>query len=231
MARITSLVFALAAFSIICSGCVVFAPPPPMITGGGPQTIAKKHVETAIATGTGVALFEGAHAGGHGWLGRWRYGLNDQFDLGADIMGVQHASRGTFTLKIAGRYRASPVTRLEAAFGAADDSNGKSLHAELGLTMGRIQEDRFWNRYISFRIAGAKGFAGDVIFSDGPSLSEDKIAPPDALFSLVNIGSTGRISDNQQFFIEGGFGYIFPKQEDPGPMIYWGVGLLFDIGK
>lgn len=216
--------------SSLLSGCVVFAPPPPMITGGGPRTISKNHSETAIAVGTGVALFDGAHSGGDAWLGRWRYGLNDRFDIGADIMGAQHADRGTFTLKIAGRYRATSSTRLEAALGAADDSNGKSLHAELGLTLGKIQEDRFWNRYISFRVAGAKGYPGDVIFADQTPLPEDKIAPPDALFSLVNIGTTGRISSNQQFFIEGGFGYIFPDQEDPGPIIYWGVGLLFDIG-
>ncbi|MBX2818279.1 MAG: hypothetical protein KTR29_01320 [Rhodothermaceae bacterium] len=217
--------------SILLSGCVVFAPPPPMITGGGPRTIPKNHSETAIAVGTGVTLFSGAHAGGDAWLGRWRYGLSDQFDLGADIMGARHASRGTVTLKIAGRYQASSTTRLEAAFGAADDSNGKSLHAELGFTLGRIKEDRFWNRYISFRVAGAKGYPGDVIFSDQTPDPEDKIAPPDAFISLINIGSTGRISKNQHFFIEGGYGYIFPRAQDSGPVIYWGVGLLFDIGK
>lgn len=220
----------LVVLSALLSGCVVFAPPPPMITGGGPATIAKNHAETAIATGTGVALFEGAHAGGHAWLGRWRYGINDRFDLGADIMGVQHASRGTFTLKIAGRYQTTSTSRFEAAIGAADDSNGKSLHAELGLTVGREREDRSWNRYMSLRLAAAKGFSGDVVFSDTPSAPEDRIAPPDALISLVNFGSTGRITKNQQFFIEGGFGYIFPAQQDPGPVIYWGVGLLFDIG-
>ena len=217
--------------SVFLSGCVIFAPPPPMITGGGPRTISKNHSETAIAVGTGVALFDGAHAGGDAWLGRWRYGLSDRLDIGADVMGAQHADRGTFTLKVAGRYQSSAYSRLEAAFGAADDSNGKSLHAELGITIGKIQEDRFWNRYISFRLAGAKGYPGDAIFSDQTPLVEDQIAPPDALFSLINMGTTGRISSNQHFFIEAGFGYIFPAKEEPGPIIYWGVGILFDIGK
>ena len=230
MNRVMKCILPLVLISSLLTGCVVFAPPPPMITGGGPRTISKNHSETAIAVGTGVTLFDGAHAGGDAWLGRWRYGLSDRFDLGADIMGAQHGERGTFTLKIAGRYRTTSSSRLEAAFGAADDSNGKSLHAELGLTLGKIQENRFWNRYISFRVAGAKGYPGDVIFADQTPLPEDQIAPPDALFSLVNVGTTGRISRNQHFFIEGGFGYIFPDQEAPGPIIYWGVGLLFDIG-
>ena len=84
---------------------------------------------------------------------------------------------------------------------------------------------------LSFAVAGAKGYPGDVIFADQTPLPEDQIAPPDALFSLVNLGTTGRISGNQHFFIEGGFGYIFPKGEDPGPIVYWGVGLLFNIGE
>ena len=215
----------------LVSGCVTFAPPPPMITAGGPQTIPRNHSETALAVGTGVALFDGAHAGGNGWLGRWRYGLNDRLDLGADILGAKHADRGTFTLKLAGRYALSKIARIELALGAADDSDGKSLHSEIGLTLGRVNEKRFWNRYLSFRLAGAKGYPGNAIFADQTPLPEDQIAPPDALFTLINAGTTGRISSNQRFFMEGGFGYIFPEGKEPGPMIFWGVGLLFDIGK
>lgn len=210
------------------SGCVTFAAPPPLVTAGGAGTVAPQHAEVAVGVGTGVALFERAHSGGTAWMGRWRTGVTDRLDLGADMMGAAHGDTGTFNAKVAARYQLLPRARLEAGVGAADNSDGKSLSAEMALTLGSNDPARTWNRYLSLRGAAAKGYPENVL---GLGPEGDIAPPPDALFGLVNLGTTGRISPNQRVFFEAGVGYIAPRGETPGPLIFWGVGLLADIGK
>jgi hypothetical protein len=118
----------------VSAGCVTFAPPSPLVTFGGPKTTEKGTSEAAIAMGTGFALFENAHSGGLGWFGRYKYGFGDKFDLGIDALGVVHSDKGTLTAKLAGRYQVRDNLRLEAGLGVADDSDGKSLNSDLGLT-------------------------------------------------------------------------------------------------
>ncbi|MGI9552998.1 MAG: hypothetical protein ACR2MT_17465 [Aurantibacter sp.] len=80
------------------------------------------------------------------------------------------------------------------------------------------------------RLAYVKGYAGNVLFSSQPTQPEDTIAPPDTFIGLLNLGAEGRISENQKFILEGGYGYIFPQGERRGPAFYFSAGLLFIIG-
>ena len=214
------------------SGCVTFAPPSPMMTYGGPQTTMKGTSDAAIALGTGVALFQEGHAPGQGWFGRYKYGLNNKWDLGIDAVGFSHSELFTFTTKVAVRYQLCPNFRLEGGLGAADDSNGKSINSDFGLTWGTISKERAWNYYASLRTGYAKGFAGNSVLNGSYSLSSsDTLVPPDAIITLLNIGAQGKVNSNINFIFEGGYGFIYPQGHKHGQTFYISCGLLFNIGK
>ena len=211
------------------SGCVTMAAPPPLATFGGPATAPRGQAEVAIAAGAGGSLFPGAHAGGNGWFTRWRRGLNDRWDLGVDVLGAQHSDLGTLTAKVAVRRRVRDHLRLEAGVGAADDSKGKSLNADLGVTAGTVRAGAPWNYYVSFRVAGSHGYPGNVL---GLGTSSDSIAPPDAFIALGAIGASGRLGSHAHFIFEGGYGGIAVRgHSGTGRAVYFGAGVLLDIGK
>jgi hypothetical protein len=214
--------FAIAMLSIIVIGCVPFAPPSPLVTYGGPKIVEKSRSEVGLAVGTGVALFPDAHAGGHGWFTRYKYGIAQGFDFGIDALGVVRNDKGTFTAKLAVRYQVFDDLRLESGLGAADDSDGKSLNGDIGITWGTIK-GKTWNYYASIRLGASKGYPGNI-FGSGDQ------APADALFPIINFGTQGKITENQRFIFEGGYGYIIPHANKTGPMFYLSGGLLFDIG-
>lgn len=215
--------------ALLLGGCVTFAPPSPMVTYGGPETTEAGKSEAVLAFGTGVALFEGAHAGAQGWFGRYKYGIGPRTDLGLDVLGANRNDGLFLSLKAAARYQLKERLRFEAGIGVADDSDGKSINGDVALTFGTVK-DKNWNHYSSFRLGYAKGYPGDAIFSDSTPLPEDMIAPPDAIIGLLNIGAEGKVSDNQTFIFEGGYGYVFPEGEDRGPVFYLSAGLRFIIG-
>jgi hypothetical protein len=208
---------------LVIMGCVPFAPPSPLVTYGGPKIVEKSHSEVGLAVGTGVALFPDAHAGGHGWFTRYKYGIAPDFDFGIDALGVVRNDKGTFSAKLAVRYQVLDNLRLESGIGVADDSDGKSLNGDIGITWGTIR-GKTWNYYTSIRLGASKGYPGDIYGSG------DK-APADALFPILNLGVLGKIAENQRFIFEGGYGYIIPRGNKAGPMFYLSCGLLFDIGE
>ncbi len=214
--------------AIFLSGCVTIAPPAPMLTYGGPQTTPKGASEAAIAVGSAGALFEGGHSGAQGWFARYKYGLSKRFDIGGDIMGGKRNDGQTLSLKVAGRYQLTEKSRLELGIGAADDSDGKSLNGDAAFTVGTLR-DKPWDYYASLRGGFAKGYAGNVIFSD-QTQSGDTIPPPDAVYLLANLGIQGKVSTNQRFIIEGGYGYVLPDNDDAAPIFYISAGLVFIIG-
>lgn len=215
-------------FSI--SGCVTFAPPPPLVTFGGPEITPKNTSEVALGVGTGVALFDKAHTGAQGWFGRYKYGLSDKFDFGIDIVGANRNDGLFLSTKLASRYQLNKKSRLELGIGVADDSDGKSLNGDIAYTMGTVK-DKSWNYYSSLRLGYAKGVPPNFVVLPGQSQLGDSIPPPNTFFALLNIGAQGEISKNQKFIFEGGYGYIFPKGERRGPAFFVSVGLLFNIGK
>lgn len=211
-------------FMMTTQGCVVFAPPAPMVTFGGPETTPHGQSEVGLGIGSGAVLFEGAHSGGIGYLLRYKYGLTEKYDLGVDAIGVARADKSTYTIKVANRYQLSPNWRLEGGIGVADDSDGKSLNGDAGITWGTLAENKPWNFYSTFRLGAAKGYPGDL-FGEGEE------APPNTLFTILNLGTQANISTHQKFIFEGGYGYIFPDGEKAGPIIYLSGGLLFYVGK
>lgn len=207
-------------------GCVTFAPPSPWLTFGGPGTTPKGGGNAAVALGSGVAQFEGAHASGMGWFGRYKYGVGDRWDIGVDAIGASHGDEYTFTTKFAARYQLLPHWRLEGGIGVADDSEGKSANSDLGLTWGTLHKNTSWNYYSTLRFAYAKGFPGDVFdkhSGDTPL--------PDAFFGLINIGTQAHVNDHITFIFEGGYGYVYPEDHSPGNLLFVSCGILCNIGK
>jgi hypothetical protein len=205
------------------------APPPPLATFGGPETVPRGQSEVALAAGSGVIRFPSGHATGNGWFGRWRHGVTDRLDLGVDVQGVQHNDNSTFALKAAARYGLLPRLRLEFGLGAADDSAGKSLNADAALTFGTRHDDADWNYYMSLRIAAARGYPGKACCSSGATGDD---APPDSRIALGAIGTTARVGPNMRFVVEGGHGFTWVKhQRDHGNGTYLAMGLLLTVGK
>jgi len=192
------------------------------MTYGGPKTTPKRGTETAVGVGTALSLFDGAHAGATGYFGRYKHGISEKFDLGFDFYGASRNDGGTMSGKIATRYQLSDVSRLEFAIGAADDSSGKSLNTDFAYTIGTI-EDRNWNYYASLRAAFAKGYAGNVINLPGQEIvGTDSTAPPDTFMALINLGAQGRLSKQQRFIFEGGYGYISLRKKERTSIIFFG---------
>ena len=209
---------------ILSTSCVTFAPPPPMLTLGGPAVTSPGRSEVAMAVGTGVAFFEDAHSWATGWAGRYNHGLGRGWDLGVDVASVVHSSDGTFTVKLQGRRSLGPTFRLEGGLGAGDDSDGKSLHADVALTAGTANGGP-WDAYTSLRFGGALGYPGDVIFGEG--VGED---PADAWFGAFVLGAQGEVSARQSVLLEGAFGSIRPVGHDPALFFYMLIGMRFQIG-
>ena len=215
---------------ISISSCVTFAPPSPLMTYGGPEITPKSISEVALGVGTGVALFDSSHAGAQGWFGRYKHGISEKFDLGIDIAGAKRNEGLFLSTKLASRYELTKNSRLELGIGVADDSDGKSFNGDVAYTIGTTK-DRSWNYYSSLRVGYAKGVASNYIVLPGQAQLNDSIPPPNTTFLLLNLGAQGKITQNQKFIFEGGYGYIFPKGEKRGPAFYVSAGLLFYIGK
>lgn len=215
---------------IFITSCVTIAPPGPLVTYGGPETTAIETSEMAIAVGTGVALFEGAHAGAQGWFARYKYGIGDKLDIGMDWAGANRNDGLFLSTKLAARYQVASHHRLELGIGVADDSDGKSIHGDVAYTIGTIK-DRTWNYYSSVRLGYAHGFPGNAIFADQTILNEDTIVPPNTIIALVNVGAQATINKTQSFIFEGGYGRIFPFGTTSGPALYVSAGVLFNVGR
>ena len=151
-----------------------------MITFGGPQTTEQKTSETALGLGTGGVFFDNTKSFGNGWFGRYKYGLGKKLDLGIDGMSIIYSDKRTFSAKVVSRYMLKEDIRIEGGVGLSDDSNGKSINGDMGLTCGSINNDRPWNYYFTIRIGMAKGYPGNILSKD--NASSDSIAPP--MYSL-----------------------------------------------
>jgi hypothetical protein len=188
-----------------------------MLAYGGPATAPHGGAELGLGVGAAAALFEGGHSGGQGWFTRWRHGLGESTDLGIDLAGFKYSDKGTLTGKLALRNRVGRHWRFESGLGAADDSQGKSVSAELGITWGTVTPHT-WNYYASFRAAGVLG------------LNLDDAEPPDALFVGATVGTQATILANQHFIFEGGGGLIAPRAADVGGALIVSAGLQFRVG-
>jgi len=135
-----------------------------------------------------------------------------------------------FTFKVAPRYMLNDFMRLEGGIGAADDSQGKSLNGDIGLTFGTINEDKPWNYYGTLRAGHAWGFPGNVFGGDDITNSRDTTSLPNTYFSLLNLGAEGKVTKQMCFIFEGGFGYIFPVGHSSGQIVFVSCGVVFRIG-
>jgi hypothetical protein len=206
--------------------CRTIAAPPPLATVDGPATAERGESEMALGAGFGGTLFDCTHKTGSAWFGRMRRGLTDRLDLGADLLVAQHQDKGTATAKIALRYRLRKRLRLEAGVGGADDSDGKSLNADIAITTGTIRNTT-WNRFASLRLAGAHGYPGDVCCFGGASGTN---VPPDNYLLIAAIGASARVGEVARFVYEAGFGDVlthFTDRHETGRVFYLSMGVVF----
>ncbi len=214
---------------VALSGCTTFAPPVPLMTLGGPKTVAPAHWELGMALGSGGVAFKDAFGGGTGYLARWRTGISSKFDAGFDVMGVQHGENGTFTFKPAVRYQATDRLRIEASVGGASDSDGKSIGGDLAFVTGTVRENRPWNFYGALRFAGSLGFNDKY---HRTARAGENGPPSDAGFGLLSLGSSAHISPTSSFVTETGFGLVYVRKTgEYGQMYYLGIGILFDMDR
>jgi hypothetical protein len=205
---------------VALSGCVSFAPPPPIATFDGPATAGRGKWELGLGAGTGVALFPGAHGPGHAWFGRARYGVTDDVDLGIDVLGVDRGDKQSFTGKFAARWNPAPYLRLEVGAGVADDSDGKSANGDIAMIVGTPHREGTWRFYGGPRLATAYGFPGDLVGSG-------MTAPPPDVIGVITVGASARIDDHLRFVIETGAGALWVEhQSHLGIAHYLGVGLV-----
>jgi hypothetical protein len=221
----------LASACTLLGGCVTFAPPSPLATLGGPATTPRDTSELAMAVGAGAALFDSGHAGGSGFLARYKRGVSEDLDLGVEALYGHYYDKGVLSMEGALRYQMDPHWRLELGVGAADSSDGKSLNGDLGVTVGTRRADRTWNYYGSVRGGWARGYAGDAVFGShaGGTNADPEEAPPNAAFGLVSLGAQAQLNKSQRFVFEGGAGVVRPRGFEHGILLYLGVGLLFDV--
>lgn len=194
------------------------------MTVGGPATAPAGGAEVGLGAGSGGSLFPGEHATGHGWFGRYRYGLSERADLGVDLLGVTQSDNAALTGKLALRYRLRPHWRIEGGVGVADASNGKSANVDLGLTVGSLRPERWWDYYGSIRVSAAHGYPGSLVGNG------DKAPPDDAVF-IASAGASIRIQPNIHFVMEGGYGAIEIRGvSNVGQAIYLGTFILMTTG-
>jgi hypothetical protein len=206
--------------------CRTIAAPPPLTTLDGPATVERGESELAFGAGFGGTLFACTHKTGSAWFGRMRHGMTDRMDLGADILVVQHQDKGTATAKLALRYQARPRLRLEAGIGGADDSDGKSLNADIAITTGTLPAAT-WNRFAALRVAAAHGYPGNVCCFVGATGTN---VPPGNYLALGSIGATARVGDSARFVYEAGFGRVWTRFTDRGELgrlFYLSIGITF----
>jgi hypothetical protein len=224
--RLAVLFVALTCCRTDAQDCRTIAASPPLATLDGPATVERGESELAFGAGFGGTLFDCTHKTGSAWFGRMRRGMTDRIDLGADMLVVQHQDKGTATAKIALRYQAGPRLRLEAGIGVADDSDGKSLNADTGITTGTIRNTT-WNRFAALRFAAAHGYRGDVCCFSGAAGTN---VPPGNYLVLGSIGATARVGDSARFVYEAGFGQVFAHftdRDQPGKVFYLNIGVIF----
>lgn len=212
--------------------CRTIAAAPPMLTLGGPATVKPGESEALLAATTDATLFQCTHKPDLGWFTGWRRGLTDRWDVGVDFVSLQHNDKSTASAKITARYRVSKRLRLEAGFGGADDSEGKTLNADFGITTGTLHQGPR-NYFASVRIAAARGYPGNVCcFGEGKAT--DNNIPPDNYRILGSVGSTMRISENAKLLYQFGFGGVlahFADRSDTGRIVSFSVGLQFNFHK
>lgn len=207
-------------------GCVSFAAPPPLVTLGGPQTASRHGSQVGLAVGSAASLFPGGHFGGLGYLGRFRFGLTDWLDLGADLLGYHRSSKLGLTGKLAGRARVHRFVAVELGIGAADDSDGKSVNFETGAVLG-TDRHALWDFYAALRVAGALGVVQNPLDEKNPEV----VGAQHVILGLASLGAAARIAPRTRFVFEGGYSLLFVHHvDDIGQGIYVGVGLVVNVG-
>jgi hypothetical protein len=207
-------------------GCKDIATIPPVLAFGGQGTVPARGNELGFAAGAYGNLFPSpcAHETGVDWFGRWRSGLSNRFDLGVDFQGGEHSSYQVLAVELAARYQLLEKLRLEGGIGVGDDTEGKSLNAEVGATMPVRQFGKSWDSYASVRLAGAHGYAGSA-FGIGTNV------PPGAIVPMGSFGATAHVAENMRWIFEAGGGGILSREHlNAGMFVYVSVGLNFMVG-
>ena len=134
----------------------------------------------------------------------------------------------SLTAKVCARFRLSRFLRAELGAGGSDDSNGKSVAADVAVVAGDPDEAKVWRPYGAVRFAGSIGIPPNP----GAPVAADNTPPPNALFLFGTLGASGRVSDHLHYVGEAGVGGIRPASTaELGIGVYLGIALLATIGE
>ncbi|MCF8257071.1 MAG: hypothetical protein K9J06_05935 [Flavobacteriales bacterium] len=212
--------------ALMFSGCIAIAPPSPMVTFGGPQVTGKGVTEAVGAAGAGISFFEENEIAEHAWFGRVRQGINERWDIGIDLLGYTFEKRVSVSGKVSARYQLMSRVRLEGGIGIGDDSQGRSVNGDFGLTIGTVRPDRVWDVYGTVRYGYAHGYAGSTLDSKA---AEGLIAPVHVSTVMLNLGAQARVTPHVRFIFEAGVGHLFPSHGLHGAVLYLGGGLMLRV--
>lgn len=209
----------------LLNGCVTIAPPSPMVTFGGPEVSGKGVTELVGAAGTGISFFDENEIAEHGWFGRVRHGVSERWDIGADVFGYSFENRTAMSAKLSARYQLMPRIRLDGGIGLGDDSRGRSINGDLGLTIGTVRPDRVWDVYGSVRYGYAHGIAGSLISPETAEVT----APLHVTTVMLNLGAQARLTPHLRLVAETGLGQLFPSSGGHGAVLYLGAGMMLRL--
>jgi hypothetical protein len=216
MATFRCSIFAVFFLSIVSSGCIPHAAPTLFIPFGAPHTAPESGSILGVGLGSGAVLFTEGHGGGHGWLGRWRYGLTSSMDLGLDVIGVQRSDRGALGGKLGSRWKFHDALCFDAGIGVTDDSKGKSVAGSIGIIIGTPDEHRRWGYYGGLSVTRAIAVT-------------NKDDYPNSWYFMGSAGAIARPTDWFQVIVEGGAGAVVIPEFDPGMALYIGMGIAVNI--
>lgn len=198
-----------------------------MVSYGGPQPLGKYESEVTAALGTGIAFSDKPRISELGWYGRYRIGLTPKFDIGAEGLGFLYSNNWTITGKLSARYTVVRWFRIDLGAGMGDNSYGRSVNGDVGLTFGSDRQDWTWNPYGTLRYGFGYGIKGTEL---RPTINELNLgSPANAHTVMVNIGAQAKLNRFVRMTFEGGIGRVIPIGFPGATIPYLSAGFSFRI--
>lgn len=161
------------------------------------------------------------------WFSRFRFGVSDKMDIGAEALGFRYNNNLNLTGKASVRYSFKPWLRADIGGGMGDNSYGRSINGDVGLTFGAARNDRTWNPYGTLRYGFAYGLQGTGL---KPALEGVKLGRlVNSHTIMLNIGAQAKLVPYVYFLAEAGFGEFFPIGQPSGTIIYLSGGFSFRL--
>ncbi|MCB9187548.1 MAG: hypothetical protein H6601_12490 [Flavobacteriales bacterium] len=210
---------------ILAQSCVV-APPSPMVSFGGSRPVGKYVPELTAASGAGLSLSDKPRGSEMAWYSRFRFGITDKMDIGAEAMGFRFQNNLNLSGKISARYSFKPWLRADIGAGMGDNAYGRSVNGDVGITFGTAK-DRVWNPYGTLRYGFAYGLKGTGLKPALEGVELGRLLNSHTF--MLNVGAEAKLIPYIYFLAELGFGQVFPVGQRNAAIIYLSGGFSFRL--